>query len=257
MKIEVVLAPNPGPMTGPGTNCWIVSSRGEAVVIDPGPDETGHLEAIGDALTGLTVVAVLVTHLHPDHTPLANPLGVLFEAPVMGAASGPGFDPDRILADGDRVGFGDRSLSVIATPGHTPDSLSYRVGDRLFTGDHIMGGSTVMVEDMAEYMGSLLKVLGTGVEAIHPGHGPVLDQPDAVIADYLAHRLEREEQILDAVRSGAGSVGAVVERVYSDVDPGLHPAAAISVEAHLRKLAGDGRVLFAGAGWRAPVEPVS
>lgn len=120
-----------------------------------------------------------------------------------------------------------------------------------------MGGSTVMVEDMAEYMGSLLKVLGTGVEAIHPGHGPVLDQPDAVIADYLAHRLQREEQILDAVRSGAGSVGAVVERVYFDVDPGLHPAAAISVEAHLRKLAGDGRVLFAGAGWRAPVEPVS
>ncbi|WKZ81981.1 MAG: MBL fold metallo-hydrolase [Acidimicrobiia bacterium] len=256
MRIELVLAPNPGPMTGPGTNCWVVSSGGEAVVIDPGPDEPAHREAIVDASTGLTVAAVLVTHLHPDHTPLANPLGVLLGAPVMGAASGPGFDPDRTLADGDRVEFGDRSLEVIATPGHTPDSLSYRVDDRLFTGDHIMGGSTVIVEDMAQYMESLRKVLGIGVEAIHPGHGPVLDRPDDVVAEYLAHRLERERQVLEAVRSGAGSVGAVVERVYADVDRGLHAAAAISVEAHLRKLAGDALVRFHGAGWHAPVEPV-
>ena len=146
---------------------------------------------------------------------------------------------------------------AIATPGHTPDSTCYRIDDALFTGDHIMGGSTVIVEDMADYIASLHSVYGTGVATIYPGHGPVIDDPDTVIAEYIAHRTEREGQILAAVRAGADSVGAVVEAVYHDVDPSLHPAAALSVNAHLRKLADEGEVTFPDPdlGWAAGVEP--
>ena len=256
MKVDLVLAPNPSLFTGPGTNTWVVSSEGEAIVIDPGPMIERHLAAIRTALDGLAPMAVLVTHTHPDHAPAANPLAADLGVPAIGRAPGPGFRPDRTIADGERVEFGASTASAIATPGHTPDSTSYRVGDALFTGDHIMGGSTVIVEDMADYMASLRAVHGTGLSRIYPGHGPVIDDPDALVAGYIAHRLDREAQILAAVRQGARTVGEVVEGVYRDVDPALHPAAALSVSAHLRKLAAEGAVAFPSPdlGWEAPVE---
>ena len=254
MKVGVVLAPNPGLMTGPGTNTWVVSSEGEAVVVDPGPVIEAHLAAVEAALGGLSPVAVVVTHTHPDHAPAANSLARRLGVPAIGPAIGPGFRPDRLIADGDGVGFGGRRLVALATPGHTADSTCYRVEDALFTGDHIMGGSTVMVEDMKDYLDSLRAVQGTGLRVIYPGHGPIIDAPDRVVGEYLAHRLEREAQIVEAVRSGAGSVGEVVERVYADVDPALHAPAAVSVDAHLRKLAAEGVVSYGGGGWSAPVE---
>jgi glyoxylase-like metal-dependent hydrolase (beta-lactamase superfamily II) len=258
MRIDLVLAPNPSVMTGPGTNTWIVSSDGEAIVIDPGPVIAEHIDAIRRAVGALVPRAVLVTHTHPDHAPAANGLASDLGVPAVGPAPGPDFRPDTTIADGERVGFGASAAVAIATPGHTPDSTSYRVDDVLFTGDHIMGGSTVMIEDMADYMASLRVVQGVGLKRIYPGHGPVIEDPDHLISAYIDHRLEREQQILAAVRSGAASVGAVVEAVYADVDRALHPAAALSVGAHLLKLAADGAVVFPnpGAGWGAAVEPV-
>lgn len=244
-------------MTGPGTNTWIVSDGGEAVVIDPGPTIASHLDAVVAAVADQVVVAVLVTHSHLDHAPAANPLGRRFGAPVMGPAPGPDFSPDRLIADGDRVRFGSRVVVAMATPGHTADSTCYRVDDALFTGDHIMGGSTVMVEEMGDYMTSLEAVLASGPRVIHPGHGETIDDPDMVVEQYLAHRREREAQIVAAVRSGAATVGAVVAAVYADVDPALHPAAAVSVDAHLRKLAAAGVVTYSGGGWSGEVAVVA
>ena len=255
MRVDLVLAPNPSLMTGPGTNTWVVASDGEAVVVDPGPVIESHLEAVSLALGDDAPVAVIVTHGHPDHAPAANPLAETLGVPAVGPGDAPGFRPDRTIAEGEVVGVGGLEIVAVATPGHTADSTCYRIGDVVFTGDHIMGGSTVIVEDMAAYLASLRRLHGTGIARIHPGHGPVLDDPDGVIGYYIEHRLEREAQIIGAVRDGASSVGEVVRTVYTDVDAGLHPAAAISVEAHLRKLSEEGSVVFDGAGPDAQVRP--
>jgi glyoxylase-like metal-dependent hydrolase (beta-lactamase superfamily II) len=236
MNVELVLAPNPGPLTGPGTNTWIVRSEGAAVIIDPGPTIPSHTEAILEAVAGTVVAAVLVTHTHPDHAPAANGIAQRVGAPSIGFGPGPEFSPDRRIADGETVQFGDAEAVCITTPGHTPDSVCYRVGDALFAGDHIMGGSTVVVEDMSDYLNSLRKLGETGIDVLYPGHGPIIDAPDSVIASYIEHRMERERQILSALRGGSDSVGSVVSNVYRDVDPSLHPLAAVSVMAHLEKL---------------------
>jgi glyoxylase-like metal-dependent hydrolase (beta-lactamase superfamily II) len=258
MKVIRVLAPNPSLFTGPGTNTWVVASEDEAIVIDPGPEIPEHIASIHGVLAGLAPRAVLVTHGHPDHAPAANRLAKDLGVPAVGPAPGPDFSPDRTIADGERVEFGGSAAVAVATPGHTPDSMSYRIGDALFTGDHIMGGSTVIVEDMADYMASLRVLHGIGLTTIYPGHGPVIEDPDAVIAEYIAHRIDREGQILAAIREGAGSVGEVVEMVYREVDRTLHPAAALSVTAHLGKLAAEGAVRFPSpaSGWDAPVEAI-
>lgn len=248
MRVDLVVAPNPGPLTGSGTNTWIISSRGSVVVIDPGPDGDAHREATITAAAGYSPVAVLVTHRHPDHAPAANGLAARLGIPAIGPAPSAAFRPDHLVSDGDVVRVGSVDVVAVATPGHTPDSTCYRVGDALFTGDHIMGGSTVIVEDMTDYLASLRRLRGAGLDRLYPGHGPVMEDPDAMIDEYIDHRLEREAQVLAAVHAGAGTVGGVVELVYRDVDPILHAAAAISVEAHLRKLADEGLVTVAGPG---------
>ncbi len=236
MKVERVLAPNPGPYTGPGTNTYLVDEAGDVVIVDPGPDDDRHLAAIVEALGDRTARFVVVTHTHEDHAPLANRLAGRLGVEAAGPAPGPGFKPDRLLADGDVVGM----LRAVATPGHSPDHLCYLAGKALFTGDHIMGGSSVMVEDLSAYLASLRKLQTLDLEVLYPGHGPAEHDPQAVIAGYIAHRLERERQILDAIHAGAHTVADIVAHVYADVDPTLHPAAAVSVRAHLRKLIDDG-----------------
>ena len=183
-----------------------------------------------------------MTHTHPDHAPLADPLAAELGVHTYGYAPGPGFSPSRRLVDGDRLRFGEAVLTAVHTPGHTADHLCFRMGGTVFTGDHIIGGSTVLVQDMGEYFRSLDRIRALGPERLLPGHGSRIDNAAEVIATYIAHRREREAQIFRAVRDGARTVAAVVEAVYGEVDPRLRSAAAGSVLAHLRHLAGQGKV---------------
>ena len=242
IRIERVLAPNAGPFTGPGTNTWLLESSGEMVVIDPGPLSDPHLAAVVAAIGHRSVTSILVTHSHSDHAPLANPLAQELGVPAYGHSPAPGFDPDLRLSEGSLVRVGETTLQVLHTPGHSDDHLCFLTGGMLFTGDHIMGGSSVMVEDMARYMSSLHRLEGLELERLYPGHGSEIEEPQQVISWYLAHRRQREQEILEAFAGGAKDVESIVEVVYRAVDPSLHPLAATSVAAHLRKLAEEGRL---------------
>jgi glyoxylase-like metal-dependent hydrolase (beta-lactamase superfamily II) len=192
------------------------------------------------------LVAVLVTHTHIDHAPLANPLARDMGVPAVGYAPGPQFEPDIRLLDGAIFDVGSLPLQVIHTPGHSDDHLCLRARNAVFTGDHIMGGSSVMVESMGPYLASLEKLKGTGIERLHPGHGDEMTNPDEVIDWYIAHRLQRHEQIMSAIVGGASNVEEIVEVVYADVDSSLHPLAARSVQAHLTLLSDQGRIALEG-----------
>ncbi len=244
MRVDRVLAPNPGPYTGPGTNTYVISSAGCAVVLDPGPVIDSHIAAIERTVEQFEILSVLVTHTHPDHAPAANLLGTRFEVPVLGHAPGPEFEPTTTLADGDIIEIGELMLTAVHTPGHTADHLCYRVADVVFTGDHIMGGSTVIIEDAAAYMRSLEKVRDLHPAHLYPGHGPEFPDASAAITEYINHRLERERQIVEAVRKGAATVTDIVRVVYTEIEDALIPAAALQVRTQLQKLVADGRVTW-------------
>lgn len=257
MNVDLVLAPNPGPFTGPGTNTYVVGTADHAVVIDPGPVIESHLVAVVAAVGSRVVTAVAVTHTHPDHAPAAGRLADRLGAPTVGFAPGPEFEPNGRVGDGDTIDGVSFALDVVHTPGHTPDSVCFFGGGALFSGDHVMGGSTVIIDDLTDYLASLHRVRALGAEIIYPGHGPRIDDPARLIDEYISHRLEREQQILSSLADGARTVGEVVAEVYFDVDSSLHPAAALSVHAHLVKLAAEGRVHYEGgrAEWGARVTP--
>ena len=236
VRIDRVLAPNPGPFTLTGTNTWIASVGNEAIVIDPGPRVADHETAIVRALDERSPLGILVTHNHEDHAPLANPLARQFDVPAYGHAPGPDFEPDLTLVEGDRLPLGEKDLVVLGTPGHSDDHVCFQIDRLLFSGDHIIGGSSVMVEDLARYLESLRRLRPLGLERIYPGHGPEIDNPEEVIDWYVAHRLQREREIVAAMESGATTVAEIVEVVYKEVDTSLHSLAAVSVAAHLRKL---------------------
>jgi glyoxylase-like metal-dependent hydrolase (beta-lactamase superfamily II) len=242
MNITRILAPNPGPFTGAGTNSYIAASGGEAAILDPGPLLDSHLEAIRAAVAGLTVVGVLVTHHHLDHAPAANPLAAEYGVPSYGFGSYGGFQAISAVADGDGVHVGTEMIEVLHTPGHTADSMCFAVTDGVFTGDTIKAGSTVVVEDMSAYLATLERLADLAPGRIFPGHGEVIDDPPGVIGEYIAHRLEREEQVAAALASGPMTTNDVVASVYPDLDPALLPLAMQSAAAHLRKLVDDGRV---------------
>jgi len=247
MRIDRVLANNPGPFTGGGTNTWVLGDgSGKVVVIDPGPVDTRHVTSIMGVVGKRDVEAVLVTHTHSDHAPLANPMARDLGVPAVGHVPGPSFDPDIRLLDGAHFDVGSLDLTVVHTPGHSDDHLCFRVGDVLFSGDHIIGGSSVMVDDMGSYLASLEKLRGTGLQRLLPGHGEEMDQPDTVIDWYVAHRMQRHEEVFEAIAKGADSTPDIVEVVYADVDSSLHPLAARSVQAHVTLLIDQGRIAYAG-----------
>jgi glyoxylase-like metal-dependent hydrolase (beta-lactamase superfamily II) len=250
-----VLAPNPGPMTLDGTNTWLLAAPGAdaGVVVDPGPLDEGHLATVlaAAAEAGVRVDVVLLTHGHPDHAEGARRFAELAGARVRA------LDPalrlgDEGLADGDVVAVGGLELAVVATPGHTSDSLSFLLsgsavpGGALLTGDTVLGRGTTLIAHpdgrLGDYLASLERLAalagGGRVGAVLPGHGPVLDQPVAAIEGYLVHRRQRLAQVAEAVAAGARSAREVVEVVYADVDPVLWPAAELSVRAQLDYLAG-------------------
>lgn len=248
---RVVLAPNPSPMTLEGTNTYLlgVPGAGAVVVVDPGPDLLDHRRALDEAVAeaDAEVATVVLTHHHADHAEAAgwaDDWGVELRAftprLVPGEASA--------LPDGARLEVAGLTLEAVHTPGHSSDHLCLRVveTDAVLTGDHVLGRGTSVVAwpdgDMGAYLDSLARLGSLGASVLYPGHGPPLDDPAGTVAEYLAHRHEREQQVLDALESGAATPAEVVANVYADVDPVLHPVAERSVRAHLDKLVREGVV---------------
>lgn len=246
---ECVLAPNPSPMTLDGTNTWVLLAPGgdRALVVDPGPDHEGHLTRVLDVVrsAGAEVQEVLLTHGHADHSEGARRFAGLAGTGVRA------LDPahrlgSEGLAEGDRVQAGDLLLEVLATPGHTADSLCFVLPDvgAVLTGDTVLGRGTTVVAHpdgrLSEYLGSLDRLARLAadlpLEQVLPGHGPVLADPLGVVEGYRRHREARLDQVRAAVAAGAVTASDVVERVYADVDPVLWPAAELSVAAQLEYL---------------------
>jgi glyoxylase-like metal-dependent hydrolase (beta-lactamase superfamily II) len=257
-RVTRVLAPNPSPLTLEGTNTFVVAGPGAAsvVVVDPGPDDDGHATRVLRACGGRDVELVLLTHTHPDHAEGARAFAARVAAPLAALAPGwatPGA-PD--LAAGVPLAAAGVELRPLPTPGHAADHCCFLLpAERAaFTGDHVLGRGTTVVEwpggDMAAYLRSLELLLDRDLERLYPGHGPVVGDPRARVEGYLAHRREREAQVLAALRAGDRTPDEVVARVYADVDPALHPAAELSVRAHLVKLVREGRVAAADGGER-------
>ncbi len=259
-----ITAPNPGRMTGPGTNTYVVGTPGDFLVIDPGPDIDEHLQRIA-GIVGDGLSAILCTHAHPDHYPGARPLRELVgkpDCPILGRPTGPNFNPawtfvpDRTVEDGDRLTVAGDTLRVLHTPGHASNHvcLLLEQDGLLFSGDHILNGSTTVIDppdgDMKAYLDALHRLAGEPITFILPAHGHVLRDPHGEIRRLIRHRLGREAKILAAVGAGTdGSLDSLVEIAYDDVDPILHGVAKRSLTAHLHKLAVDGLAVETDGRW--------
>lgn len=254
--VRRITAPNPGYMTGPGTNTYL-AGEAEVAVIDPGVRDAAHLDAI-EAAGGGRIRRILVTHNHPDHSRGARELAERTGAPVyahptpLRGIREEGFEADKHLDEGDIAAGADYRLRCLHTPGHAADHLCFLHEETglLFAGDHVMAGVTVVIAppdgDMTAYLASLERLKGEPVEAIAPGHGGVLRPPVAVLDGIIAHRREREAQILallEKAPDGAGrKIREMVAELYADTPAALHPVAAYQVYAHLLKLRAEGRV---------------
>jgi glyoxylase-like metal-dependent hydrolase (beta-lactamase superfamily II) len=284
--VRRVVADNPSKYTYQGTGTYIVG-HGDVAVIDPGPVLDEHRQALVDALAGDQVRAILVTHCHSDHSPLAAWLREASGAPTiafgphasvedddeledevepgkpLGETTDTDFQPDVRVNDGDVAASGNGwALRAVYTPGHTSNHMCYALEEEaaLFTGDHIMGWSTTIVSppdgDMRAYIESLHKVMRRADATLWPTHGAPVTEPKPFLQAFLDHRLEREAQVLQAVRSGHTDIDAMVKELYADVREELHKAAGRSVKSHLIKLADDGKVTVEGTGKASRYFPV-
>lgn len=266
--IRRVTANNPGPFTFKGTGTYIVG-RGEVAVIDPGPDDPAHLAAILAAIPGEVVTHILITHHHSDHSPLAGALKAATGATIYGCAVATvdeddggvkmeaghdlSFHPDVSLCAGGEISGPGWTLEAIPTPGHTSNHLCYALHEEncLFSGDHIMGWSTTVITppdgDMSDYLASLEVVRARKFAALWPTHGAPIRDVDPFIAAYIEHRHERIDQILRALEAGPGRIRDLTPRLYADVDPRLHPAAARSMLAAMIYLEREGKIAADGA----------
>ncbi len=249
--VRRIVAPNPGVMTGPGTNTYLVGID-EVAVIDPGPADDSHLEAIVGC-GGDRIRWILCTHTHPDHAPGAAGLRERTGAEVMAFDSRDGLEIDRALRDGEVLEATEFRLTALHTPGHASNHLCYLLEEEalLFSGDHVMNGSTVVIAppdgDMAAYLRELERLRKMRLRGIAPGHGEVIAEPKVVLDQYLTHRHARETAIAAAlVGRGSATIEELVKDVYVDVPEALHPIAQFSVWAHLEKLAGEGHASGAG-----------
>ena len=247
-----ITAPNPGMMTGPGTNTYLVGES-EIAVIDPGPALDSHIAKILEAGAG-RIRWIFTTHTHMDHSPASATLKTATGAQVLGRTAPAGtsqdqdYAPDRILSDGDRMTLGNLRLRAIHTPGHASNHLCYLLEETrmLFTGDHVMQGSTVVINppdgDKRAYFASLDKLLAEDIAIIAPGHGYLIGAPHNEVKRLMAHRLAREAKVTTSLgRLGEATLEELVAHVYDDVSPKLHPVATRSLSAHLDKLVAEGR----------------
>ncbi|HEY5105453.1 MAG TPA: MBL fold metallo-hydrolase [Caulobacteraceae bacterium] len=263
--IRRVIANNPGPFTFTGTGTYIVG-QGDVAVIDPGPDMPDHLDAILRATQGERVTHILVTHHHLDHSPLARPLAAATGAPIYGCAVArppvtddvvveagyDAFTPDISVCGGAMIAGAGWTIEAIPTPGHTSNHICYGLTEEnaLFSGDHIMGWSTTVITppdgDMGDYLASLELIKARGFSTLWPTHGPPVREVTPFIAAYIAHRREREAQIIAELAAGESTIEGMVPRMYAAVDPRLYPAAARSVLAAMIELVRAGRVACDG-----------
>lgn len=260
--VRRITAPNPGMMTGPGTNTYIVG-RDVLALIDPGPESAPHLEVLLET-AGRRLRWIFCTHTHLDHSPGAKALKAATGAQMLGYAPAiddgrqdASFAPDRVLHDGDVIDCGAFSLRAVHTPGHASNHLCYLFDSKrlLFTGDHVMQGSTVVITppdgDMTAYLNSLASLLSLDLQAFAPGHGHLITEPHDEVRRLIAHRLKREQKVVDAfARQNPATLDELVTIVYDDVPERLHPVARRSLHAHLVKLEREGQVSETGAGWR-------
>ncbi len=258
-------APNPGAMTGPGTNTYLVGED-ELAVIDPGPAIESHVARIL-AAGGGRIRWILTTHTHMDHSPATAALKAATGAQVLGRPAPKGgsqdqsYAADRVLADGEKLALGKLGLRAVHTPGHASNHLCYLLEETkmLFTGDHVMQGSTVVINppdgDMRAYLASLEKLLAEDIAIIAPGHGYLIGAPHKEVKRLIAHRLAREAKVTAALgRRGEATLEELLPDVYDDVSPKLYPVAARSLNAHLDKLVAEGRARHAAGRYILSVE---
>jgi glyoxylase-like metal-dependent hydrolase (beta-lactamase superfamily II) len=262
-----VLARNPGAFTFKGTSTAIVG-EGRVAVIDPGPDDAEHLEALRMALDGETVTHILVTHTHCDHSPAARVLKQWTGAKTYGygphgggksednvaveEGSDRAFVPDITVRDGDILQAAGVTFECVHTPGHTSNHICYALREEkaLFSGDHVMGWSTSVIVppdgDMAQYLASLRKLLARDDDVYWPAHGGAIRNPKPFVESFIAHRLEREAQILAALGDGVARIPDMVPKIYAGLDKRLYGAAGLSLLAHLIQLVREGRAAAEG-----------
>ena len=265
------IAPNGGPFTASGT-CTYVIGAGEVAVLDPGPDDPAHIDALLADLTGERITAIVVTHTHRDHSPGARLLAARTGAPIVGCGphraaralaegEAPRLDasadrahaPDRVMAEGDRVSGPGWTLAAVETPGHTMNHLAFALPEAqaLFSGDHVMAWSTTIVAPpdgaMRAYMASLEKLRGRDETIYWPGHGGAVREPARFLRGLASHRRQREAAIRARLSGGDTGIAQIVAAIYRGLDPRLHGAAALSVFAHLEDLVGRGLVATDGA----------
>lgn len=263
------LAPNPGPFTYTGTCSYIVGS-GDVAIVDPGPDDPRHIEALLAAIGGERLRYVLVTHTHRDHSPAARVLKQATGATIAGCApyapcdssnfGGPNLDaahdlayaPDIVLKDGDALAIGDVSLMALATPGHTANHLCFALAEEkaLFTGDHVMAWATTVIAppdgSMRDYMASVERLLRRDDRVYWPAHGGPVCDPPRFLRALVHHRRAREAAILRRLEAGDETIAEIVAHIYEGVDKRLHPAAAMTALAHLEDLLARGLVDCSG-----------
>jgi glyoxylase-like metal-dependent hydrolase (beta-lactamase superfamily II) len=269
LRIRRVIARNPSAFTFHGTGTYILG-RGQVAIVDPGPELAEHVDALLDAVRGETVTHILVTHTHLDHSPAVKAVQAATGAPSYafgphgtrpedGASEGGAdydFTPDHLVGDGDVITGNGWSVEALHTPGHCSNHLCFRLReeDALFCGDHVMGWSTSIVSppdgNMADYMASLEKVGKFGASRYFPTHGAPIEDPEPYVKALLAHRHEREAQIMAELAAGPATIAEMVPRMYAAVDPKLYPAAARSVLAHLIHMVETGRVKADGDVYR-------
>ena len=260
--VRRITAPNPGVMTGPGTNSYLIGDA-ELALIDPGPGIEAHLELLLAAV-GSRLRWIFCTHTHRDHSPLALVLKAATGAQLLGHARTPDdgrqdltFKPDRALADGDITECGAFRLRAVHTPGHASNHLCFLLEQRglLFTGDHVMQGSTVVISppdgDMQDYLDSLRRVGELPVQRFAPGHGHVIDTPQEEVQRLIEHRMRREQKVRAALRrTGPASLEDLVRHAYDDVPERIHPVAMRSLHASLIRLQRLGVAACADGCWR-------